>query len=99
MSKLDSLFKKVASISKQGIDPAIKGRQNYNRNLPVVEQKAIERSKECEKCENFVDEPIKSLQVDDKRIPQLSKKMCYNCGCTLSYLLRQDIKICKKWEK
>lgn len=99
MGKKASLFKKVASIGKRGFDPLRKGRGNYNRNLPAVEEKARERSKTCLGCENYVDEPVKSFQVEETRIPALSKKMCDECGCPLSYLLRQNVKICKKWKE
>lgn len=97
MGKKSSLFKKISSIGRGGFDPIRKGRENYNRNLPAIEEKASERSKTCLGCENYVDEPVKSFQIEEKRIPSLSKKMCDECGCSLTYLLRQDVKICKKW--
>jgi|SRR5690606_38161219 len=99
MGKRSSLFKKISSVGKGGFDPIRKGRGNYNRNLPAVEKKAIQRSEVCIGCESYVDEPVKSFQVEDSRIPELSKKMCDDCGCVLPYLLRQDIKICKKWKE
>lgn len=99
MGKRSSLFKKVSSIGRGGFDPLRKGKGNYNRNLPTVEEKAGERAKVCLGCENYVDEPIKTLRVEDARIPILSKKMCDDCGCSLPYLLRQDVKICKKWKE
>ncbi len=97
MGKKASLFKKIHTLGKGGLDPIRKGRGNFNRNLPSVEEKAAERAKTCLGCENYVDEPIKSMQVSDPRIPLLDKKMCDSCGCGLAYLLRQDVKICTKW--
>lgn len=95
---MGSLFKKIKSISKGGIEPILQGQINYKSNIDFIEQKAITRSKQCVRCTEFVDEPIDMFKVNDERLPYLSDKMCDQCGCALPYLLRQDIKICKLWK-
>lgn len=99
MSKAISMFKKIKTISKNGLEPINEGKENYFSDLPVVELLALERAKECGMCPNFVDEPIDMFKIQDKRIKELSNKMCDECGCSIPYLLRQNIKICKNWEK
>jgi len=96
---MSSLFKKINSVAKHGIKPIEKGRNNYQLNIPEIEQLAAERLKTCLECENYADEPISFLKVKDKRLEKLSEKMCNNCGCALPYLLRQSDKICKKWKR
>lgn len=94
---MGSLFKKIKSLAANGLDPITEGKQNYYANMPSVEIEAMERAKECSMCPNFVDEPIDLFKVKDERITELSEKMCDDCGCSIPYLLRQNIKICKKW--
>lgn len=93
-----SVFKKIKSLAKNGIKPVQQGIENFNNIDPKVEAQAISRSKICNGCENYVDEPVDFLSVKEERIPVLSEKMCNECGCALSYLLRQNIKICKYWK-
>lgn len=97
MGKTGSLFKKIATLSKTGLEPVAEGRKNYEDNILEVEAKALSRSKTCGGCELFIDEPISFLKVEDERIRGLSGKMCNGCGCSSAYLLRQDLKECKKW--
>lgn len=94
---MGSVFKKIKSIAKNGIEPISRGKTNYTLNIPPTEQKAIKRAEICRTCVNFVEEPIDFLTIQDERITHLSGKMCGDCGCALPYLLRQDIKICKYW--
>lgn len=96
---MGSLFKKIKSISKNGIEPLIQGEKNYTLNIHSIEEKAKERAIECSSCINFVDEPIDFLKVKDERINDLNGKMCDECGCALPYLLRQDLKVCKLWKE
>lgn len=96
---MSSIFKKIKSLSKNGIEPINRGKTNYILNDIDVELKAFERFDECSSCVNFVDEPIDFLKIKDERITGLSDKMCNECGCGLPYLLRQDIKICNKWKE
>jgi len=96
---MGSIFKKTKSLLKHGIKPIEQGLKNYNTPIIEIESLAIKRSKECIECENFVDEPIDFMAVKDDRIPELSGKMCDECGCESPYLLRQNIKICKYWNK
>lgn len=94
-----SIFKKIKSISKNGVEPISRGKTNYILNDIDIELKAYERYDECSNCVNFVDEPIDFLKIKDERITGISEKMCDECGCALPYLLRQDIKICNKWKE
>lgn len=96
---MKSFFKKGKTILKSGLKPYEVGKHNFENPLLCIEQKAIERLEICKKCDNFVDEPIDFLRVKDERIPELSEKMCNDCGCTLPYKIRQSIKTCEKWQK
>lgn len=94
---MGSIFKKVKSVLKNGIEPIEQGRENYLSGS--MEEVAKNRALICQDCPagNFVNEPIDFLKVEDTRIPELSNKMCNECGCASPYLLRQNIKICKYW--
>lgn len=94
-----SLFKKIKSVAKNGIKPIQEGKNNFINPKPLIEQNALKRAEKCLECKNYSDEPIDMFKVVDERVPELSKKMCDGCGCPLSYLLRQNIKICKKWDE
>lgn len=94
---MGSISKKLFSIIKHGIDPIKEGMENLNLKVPEIEAEANRRAEICFGCEYYVNEPIDFFQVEDHRIPKLSKKMCDQCGCALPYLLRQNSKICKKW--
>lgn len=93
-----SVFKKIKSLAKNGIKPVQQGIDNYHIPVQEIEELAKNRSESCVDCENYIDEPIDFMAVEDKRIPVLSNKMCDNCGCALPYVLRQNIKICKHWK-
>jgi hypothetical protein len=69
------------------IDQVAEGVYNFKFPTNCIEKKALERSKVCETCDNFVDDPIKDFHVTD-RIEVLSGKMCGLCGCVSSYKLR-----------
>ncbi|QQM25255.1 hypothetical protein [Elizabethkingia sp. M8] len=76
----------------------ITGISNFELNIINARNKARERlEKHCSGCKFFIDEPLESEIVIDKVIPQLSGKICSDCGCVASYKLRQSIKKCKKW--
>lgn len=96
---MQSFKKKIASLVKHGIDPIQEGINNFNHPILEVEGLAEDRKDTCMGCEFYVDEPISFLRVEDKRIPELSNKMCDSCGCTLSYKLRQSIDKCGKWQE
>lgn len=97
MKKLQSVLKKSKSIYEKGLEPFEVGKNNFEQPILCVEKKAEDRLEICKKCVNFVEEPIEFFRVEDKNIPELSNKMCNECGCTLSYKIRQDLKICKLW--
>jgi len=73
-------------------------------NFVAKNKMAIDLAKQrylqsCKDCEFFAEEPNEILKVEDKDIPELSNKMCAECGCVLSYKNRQSIKLCSKWQK
>lgn len=92
-----SIRKKLFTIIKTGVEPLKLGIEAYAANIPEVEEIAKRRAEICKGCELYEDEPIDFLQVRDDRIPELSKKMCGDCGCALPTLLRQNAKICSRW--
>lgn len=98
MGKAKSIFKKIKSISENGIEPVIEGLNNYRANIPHIEQKAIKRAKKCFNCKERLYEPVEIVRVKDKRIESNSDHVCGLCFCSLTYLTRQDQKICKKWD-
>lgn len=95
--KISSATGKALTLSKVGIDPFLEGKFNFENTNIDIELLAIDRTKECLMCDDFVDEPIDFLKVEDKNIPEISNKMCDECGCTLSYKLRQSKTKCKQW--
>jgi len=99
MDPLTSMFKKAKSLAKNGVDPYVEGKENYELNNPAIEKRALELSKICKGCPLFKEEPVSFLGVEDERIPELSKKICGDCGCSSPYLLRQYSKTCKKWQE
>ena len=95
---MQSFKKKITTLLKNGIDPVIEGIYNFNNSDMDIELLTFDRLQVCLDCEMFVDEPIDFLKVTDKNIPELSNKICDECGCTLSYKLRQSISKCEKWQ-
>lgn len=94
---MQSFKKKIVSLLSNGIEPLEIGIQNFKHTDLDVELLAVERLEICKGCDFFQIEPIDFLQVTDKNIPELSKMYCDECGCTLSYKLRQSKTKCKKW--
>lgn len=97
MNAAKSMFKKVRSITKNGLAPYEEGKQNYKLNIPTIEQVAAVRLKTCLKCSLFTKETVSFLKVEDERLKKSSEMICGDCGCSTPYLLRQYSKICKKW--
>ena len=52
----------------------------------------------CKGCIFNEAEPIEDMKVRDSAIPQLSGRMCGDCGCVLSYKIRQSVKKCRFWK-
>lgn len=52
----------------------------------------------CKDCEDNIVDHVEEMHVEDKVIPMLSKRMCGDCGCVLSFKVRQNIKPCRKWK-
>lgn len=92
-----SIFKKIKSIGRFGLEPIEEGMANHALKDKPIEEKAVRRALTCVSCPNYVDEPIDLFKIKDERIPELDGKMCDECGCALPYLLRQDLKVCTKW--
>lgn len=93
---MQSFSKKIKTLLGVGIVPYLIGEENFNNPIKEVEDLAKERMQYCD-C--LVEEPIDFLKVTDERIPELSGKMCDECGCTASYKFRQSISKCEKWQK
>lgn len=73
-------------------------------NFKTRNKKALELANKrfenhCKSCKFSIEEPIPELRVEDKQIPELSGKTCGDCGCILSYKLRQSVKKCSRWEQ
>jgi len=94
-----SFKKKVETVIKKGIDPVKIGVYNFKHPDLQTEALAVERKNTCINCPLYVDEPIIFFRVTDTRIVELSNKMCDDCGCTLSYKLRQSIEKCERWPR
>jgi hypothetical protein len=96
---MQSFSKKIKTLLKVGINSLEEGLKNFKSYDQEAENSANKRLFDCVNCDSFVDEPIKFLKITDNRIPELSGKMCDECGCILSYKLRQSISKCDKWQK
>lgn len=93
MEKIKSIIKKAVNLNLSAYE---EGEYNYRNGL--MEEEALQRAQICKGCDKAELEPIEELRVQDT-IQEISGKMCGACGCTLSYLLRQNQKHCKlkKW--
>lgn len=96
---MQSFKKKIVSLISNGIEPLQEGMNNFNNPIKEIELLAEERKNVCVGCKFYVEEPISFLKVMDDCIPELSEMMCDECGCTLSYKLRQSQTKCKKWQE
>lgn len=84
---------------KRDLKAIISGMTNFYVNSSQADKLAKERlESSCKGCAYFITDPVESERVNDKRIPELSGKICGNCGCTLSYKLRQSVKPCEFWK-
>lgn len=76
------------------------GIKNFNFPYKKAEELAVKRlENKCKGCNFNILEPIEELRVTDTRIPDLTNRTCGQCGCVLSYKLRQSVKKCSKWEQ
>lgn len=96
---MQSFKKKIVSLISNGIEPLKEGMNNFNNPDLGIELLAEERKNACIGCDFYAEEPISFLKVSEERIPELSNMICDECGCTLSYKLRQSQTKCKKWQK
>lgn len=96
---MKSIIKKAKSIINHGIDPIQEGIENFQNPIAEIEKLADERLDVCGSCELRAPEPIEFLRIKDERLPKASGKMCDDCGCTLSYKIRQTKTKCEKWQR
>ena len=95
-----SIVKKLKTIAENGTSAYQHGKYNFENPKPEFEDLARERyENHCKGCEHFIAEPIKRYQLNDPRIPELSKMYCEDCCCIAAYKLRQTLDICKFWDK
>lgn len=97
---IDSLKNKALSYLKQGLNKTERAKamgeyyaNNYNAEIEKI---AEERYDKCKHL--IIEEPVKMLRVEDKVKPKWSGKIFKDCGCPISYKLRQTIINCKCWE-
>lgn len=80
--------------------PIYIGMLNYFCNSKEANKLALSRyENSCKGCEFFIEEKNELLRFEDNQIPELSNKMCNDCGCNISFKLRQSIKKCSRWQK
>ena len=91
--------KAVKTIIKSGIDPFLDGKKNFENQSEEMEALARKRLQTCLECVHFKDEPIEVFKVNDENLPEASGKYCEDCGCVLSFKLRQSIEPCAKWQE
>ena len=99
MRPIKSIIKKACSVIKNGIEPIEEGMRNFNNPCKEAERLARQRIATCTQCPHYKIEPVSFLRVEDERIPQAGSRYCSDCGCTLSYKIRQSQTICKQWQE
>lgn len=96
---MGSLSKKIKSLINNGLDPVEEGMFHFDHPDEAIEVLAKERLETCKVCAEFVEEPISFFRIEDQRLPEASCKMCDECGCTISYKIRQTKTKCDKWQR
>lgn len=90
----------IKSLIKSGLDPFKVGRENFKNPNAEVEELAKERFyNHCLNCDELQDETVDLYKIHDWRIPEASEKYCGDCGCILSFKIRQSVEPCKKWKR
>lgn len=92
-----SIKGKLETIAKTGFKPITAGIKNKIITNKEVERKAAQRAQICFGCEHMELEPVGFMQVEDDKIPEVSKMMCEDCFCSIPLKIRQDKILCKKW--
>lgn len=87
----------LKSVFKSGLTPFQEGRRNFRNPKEEIEKEAQKRIEICKVCPNFQDETIEEFKVNDKLIHDASNKYCDDCGCIISYKIRQNKEICERW--
>ena len=86
------------NVAELNIIAIAEGIYNFKTNNDTARTLAEKRYIEsCIDCQHFAPETNDFFKVIDTEIPELSNMQCKDCGCVLSYKLRQSKKICKKW--
>lgn len=103
LEKIKRLRQSIKGESNKEIAITLKavmaGMTNFTLGISSAKKLAEKRYKDyCSGCEYNTKEQVKELIVEDEDIPQLSGRSCADCGCVLSYKLRQNIKQCRKWK-
>ena len=98
IKRISKLANKVFSVDKTK-KAYNEGMDNFEYPNPKIEMLAKERMEKVASCKHFKDEPIKQLRVNDVLIPEASGKYCDNCGCIISYKIRQSIEKCPCWNE
>lgn len=93
------MFKKLKTVLENGFEPIEQGLANFENRSSDIERIAANRAAVCGGCDKNVKEPITFFRVKDDTLPVVSERMCDSCGCALPLLIRQNIKICKKWKE
>lgn len=96
MKKFKRLVKGLKNID---LEAYIEGKKNFENPKEEIEKQAQQRIEVCYACEMFSDEVVESLKVKDTYLPSASGKFCGECGCISSFLIRQNTKVCKEWER
>lgn len=94
---MGSIFKKVNTLLKDGLDPLEEGYKNYQKNDPIIEALAIKRYNLSK--DSIEKEPIAFLRIKDGRIEGLNEMMVSDCGCAAPYFFRQNIEKLKEWNE
>lgn len=82
---------------KKDLKAVISGMSNFYFGMKT--KLAKERfENHCKACEFNMKEPIEDMRVKDSIVPELSNRMCGDCGCVLSYKIRQSVKKCEYWK-
>lgn len=93
------MFKKLKTVLESGLEPIEQGMENFENRSLEIERIAEKRAAVCGTCDKNVKEPIAFFRVKDDTLPAVSERMCDSCGCALPLLVRQNVKICKKWKE
>lgn len=73
----------------------LEGVKNFKNQTKEINDLAKKRYAECGCAETYL--AVAVTLPKDETIPEISKKLCSECLCVLSFKLRQNIEKCKNW--